>query len=49
MITEGIDADFQTIQVSDIGLVITVVSKQGDGGASDEWTNTNIAITVIGY
>ena len=49
VITGGMDADFQTIQVSYSGLVLTVVSKQADGAASDEWTGTTVSITVLGH
>lgn len=48
VITGGMDADFQTLQVSFSGLVLTVVSKQADGAASDEWTGTTVAITILG-
>jgi hypothetical protein len=49
VITGGMDADFQALQVSHSGLVLTVVSKQADGAASDEFTGTTVAITVIGH
>ena len=48
VITGGMDADFTTIQVSYSGLVLTVVSKQADGAAADEFTGTTVAITVLG-
>ena len=48
VITAGMDSDFQTIQVSFSGLVLTVVSKQEDGGASDSWSDTTVSITVLG-
>ncbi|MFA5321173.1 MAG: hypothetical protein WC373_00755 [Smithella sp.] len=48
VITGGMDADFQALQVSFSGLVLTVVSKQADGAASDEFTGTTVSITVIG-
>lgn len=47
VITGGMDADFQALQVSYSGLVITVVSKQADGAASDEFTGTTIALTLL--
>lgn len=47
-ITGGMDADFQTIQVSASGLVITVVSKQADGAAADEFTGTTVQLFIIG-
>lgn len=47
VVTGGMDADFQALQVSFSGLVITVVSKQADGAASDEWTGTTIALTLL--
>ena len=48
VITGGMDADFQALQVSYSGLVITVVSKQADGAAADEFTGTTVSITVLG-
>lgn len=48
VVTGGMDDNFQTLQVSFSGLVITVVSKQADGAAADEFTGTTIALTVIG-
>jgi hypothetical protein len=47
VITGGMDADFQALQVSYSGLVITVVSKQADGAAADEFTGTTIALTLL--
>lgn len=47
VITAGMDADFTSLQVSYSGLVITVVSKQADGAASDEFTGTTIALTLL--
>jgi hypothetical protein len=47
VITGGMDADFQTIQVSYSGLVITVVSKQADGAAADEFTGTTVEIALL--
>ena len=47
VITAGMDADFTSLQVSYSGLVITVVSKQADGAAADEFTGTTIALTVL--
>lgn len=47
VITGGMDADFSEIQVSFSGLVITVVSKQPDGAAADEFTGTTIALTLL--
>ena len=49
VITGGMDADFQALQVSHSGLVLTVVSKQADGAAADEFTGTTVAITVLGH
>jgi len=48
VITGGMDADFQALQVSFSGLVITVVSKQADGAAADEFTGTTVSISVLG-
>jgi len=48
VLTGGVDADFSTVQVSFSGLVLTVVTKQADGAASDEFTGTTISITVVG-
>ena len=47
VITGGMDADFTSIQVSFSGLVITVVSKQADGAAADEFTGTTVAISLL--
>jgi hypothetical protein len=46
-ITGGLDADFATIQVSYSGLVITIVSKQADGAAADEFTGTTVALSFL--
>ena len=48
VITGGMDTDFSEIQVSYSGLVITIVSKQPDGQAADEFTGTTVSITVLG-
>ena len=48
-ITGGMDADFQTVQATFSGLVITLVSKQADGAAADEFTGTTVNVTLIGY
>jgi len=47
-ISGGMDADFQALQISFSGLVITVVSKQADGAAADDFTGTTIQLLVIG-
>jgi len=47
VITGGMDADFQALQVSYSGLAITVVSTQADGAAADEFTGTTIALAVL--
>lgn len=47
-ITGGMDADFQTIQVSSSGLVLTVVSKNAAGGNATDFTGTTIAVAVLG-
>jgi len=46
-ITGGMDADFQALQVSYSGLVVTVVSKQADGAAADEFTGTTISLALL--
>lgn len=46
-ITGGMDADFQTLQVSYSGLVVTIVSKQADGAAADEFTGTTVSIALL--
>ena len=46
-ITGGMDADFMNIQVSYSGLVLTVVSKQADGAAADEFTGTTVSISLL--
>ena len=48
VLTGGVDADYSTIQVSFSGLVLTVVTLQADGAASDEFTGTTVSITVVG-
>ena len=48
VITAGMDADFQHIQVSYSLLVLTVLTKQADGAASDEFTGTTVSITLLG-
>jgi len=48
-ITKGMDADFQTVMAAYDGLVITLTSKQADGGAADEFTTTEVNVTVIGH
>ena len=47
-ITGGMDADFTYIQASFSGLVVTVLTLQADGAASDEYTGTTITLTVLG-
>lgn len=47
VVTGGMDADFQALQVTYSGLAITIVSKQADGAASDEWTGTTVALTLL--
>jgi hypothetical protein len=46
-ITGGLDDSFTALQVSFSGLVITVVTLEADGTASDEWTGTTIALTLL--
>ncbi len=46
-ITAGMDTDFSEIQVSHSGLVITIVSKQPDGQAADEFTGTTVELLCI--
>jgi hypothetical protein len=46
-ITGGMDADFTSMQVSFSGLVLTVVTKQADGAASDEFTGTTCSIALL--
>ena len=48
VITGGQDAAFTAVSASYSGLVITVVSVEQDGTASTAWTDTTIAITVLG-
>ena len=47
-ITGTIDANFCKLQVSFSGLVLTIVSIQPDGAASDTWAAATISITVLG-
>lgn len=46
-ITGGMDADFQSLQISHSGLVITIVSKQADGAAADEFTGTTVELLCV--
>jgi len=48
VLTAGVDADYCAMQVSFSGLVLTVVTLQADGAASDEFTGTTVSITVVG-
>lgn len=48
VITGGMDADFQALQVSFSGTTVTVVSKQADGANADEFTGTTIQLWVVG-
>lgn len=47
VITAGMDADFTSLQVSFSGLTVTIVSKQADGAAADEFTGTTVAVTLL--
>ena len=47
VVTGGMDTDFSDLQVSFSGLVITIVSKQPDGAAADEFTGTTVSISVL--
>jgi len=47
VITGGLDDSFTALQLSFSGLVITVVTLEADGTASDEWTGTTIALTLL--
>ena len=46
-ITGGMDADFQTLQATFSTLTITIVAKQADGGAADEFTGTTIELALL--
>ena len=47
-IQSGQDAQFTAIQVSASGLVLTVESVEQDGTDSTAWTDTVVAISVLG-
>jgi len=47
VITGGIDAAFEFIQVSFSGLVITVASFGEDGLAATDFTSTTVAISLL--
>ena len=47
VIESGMDADFTSLQISFSGLVITIVAKQADGAAADEFTGTTVRINAI--
>lgn len=47
-ITGGMDADFQAIQIARTDAdTLTVVSKQADGAAADEFTGTTVEISLL--
>jgi len=46
-ITAGMDAAFQSIQVSYSGLVLTVASKGQDGLAATDFTGTTVEIALM--
>lgn len=46
-ITAGMDADFQALQISFSGLVITVVSKNAAGSAATDWTSGSIDLILV--
>lgn len=48
-VTGGMDADFQTVQASFSGLVITLTAKNAAGSAATDFTGTTVTVTVIGY
>lgn len=47
VITGGIDAAFEFIQVSYSNLVVTIDSFGEDGGAATDFTGTTIALTLL--
>ena len=48
VVTYGIDDAFTVVQASFTGLVITMISLGQDGLAADGFSDTTVAITVIG-
>ena len=46
-ITGGLDANFSSFQASFSGLVITVISIEADGTATDAWSGTTIALSLL--
>ena len=47
VMTGGVDADFMQVMATFSGLVITLVSKQGDGAAADEFTGTTVSLSIL--
>lgn len=45
--TGGIDADLMSAQVSKSDLTVTIVTKQEDGAASDEWTSATFTLVLL--
>ncbi len=46
-VTGGMDADFQTVQASYSGLVITLTAKNGAGGAATDFTGTTVEVALL--
>jgi hypothetical protein len=47
-LTAGIDANLQTCSATASGLVITLLTYEGDGTAATDWTSAAARITVLG-
>lgn len=47
VIEGGMDADFLNVMASFSDLVITLTSKQADGGTADEFTGTTVRLLCV--
>ena len=43
----GLDASFAGVQATFSGLVITVISVEGDGTVSTEWSGTTVELFIL--
>lgn len=48
IVTAGWDANFDHVEASVSGLVITVTSEKSTGAAADDFTGTTIGLLVVG-
>lgn len=47
VLTGGMDANLISLQPSYSGLVVTIVSKGADGGASTNWDSATFTLTLL--